>query len=94
MNLAIDAINANSNAISELNIDMGGIALQMTSDISEFDKIDLTNTKRILLGIISNVAYVSIDVNWIRIQFKASNATSLYSRIIYGGSPVQDWKQI
>lgn len=46
---------------------------------------------RILLGLIENTAYVSIDVNWIRIQFKSGSDKKLYYRVIYGNNESGEW---
>ena len=48
---------------------------------------------RILYGIINSAAYISFDVIWIRIQFKAA-ANSLSWRIVYGDSPIGEWTQL
>ena len=48
---------------------------------------------RILYGLISDTLYLSFDIIWIRIQFKA-NATGLFMRRIYGAGDVPNWVQI
>lgn len=75
-------------AINELNSNTS-----KTENISDFDSKYLTNRIRILYGIINNVAYISFDVIWIRIQFKAAT-NNLSWRIVYGNSEVGKWTQI
>lgn len=75
-------------AINELNSNTS-----KTENISDFDSKYLANRIRILYGIINNVAYISFDVIWIRIQFKAAT-NNLSWRIVYGDSEVGEWTQI
>lgn len=75
-------------ALNELNSNTS-----KTENISDFDSKYLANRIRILYGIINNVAYISFDVIWIRIQFKAAT-NNLSWRIVYGDSEVGEWTQI
>lgn len=75
-------------ALNELNSNTS-----KTGNISDFDSKYLTNRLRILYGIINNAAYISFDVIWIRIQFKATT-NNLSWRIVYGDSEVGEWTQI
>lgn len=76
-------------ALNELNSNVS-----ITQNISDFDSKYTTKGRlRILCGIISNVAYVSFDVVWIRIQFKAAT-NNLSWRIVYGDSPIGEWTQL
>ena len=67
----------------------------MTENIADFDSKYTTINKRlrILYGIIENGAYISFDVNWIRIQLK-SDTSNLFVRIVYGSSKIENWVQI
>lgn len=77
-------------AINELNSN-----ISTTQNISDFDSKHTTINAglRILYGIIENVAYISFDVIWIRIQFKA-DLSSLSWRIVYGNNGAGKWTQI
>ena len=74
---------------------MGGIAFRKAENISEIDESGLTNTCRILIGLFDKFGYVSVDVYWIRFQFKSdsSNTGIMQYRIIYGNS-VGEWIQL
>ena len=67
----------------------------MGENIADFDSKYTTENGRlrILYGIIENVAYISFDVNWIRIQLK-SDADYLFVRIVYGNNQIGNWLQI
>ena len=96
-----------ASSITQLNSDLSNIDSDMTSvnnrfsdfsfkkslSFDDFNKNLTSTTYRILYGVIDNTAYVSIDVSWIRIQFKAS-IDGLYSRNIYGSSPVPNWSAL
>lgn len=82
-------------AINELNSNTSKLYISMTKNIADFDsKYTTTNERlRILYGIIKNTAYISFDVNWIRIQLKA-DASNIFVRIVYGSSQIGNWVQI
>lgn len=82
-------------AINELNSNTSKLYISMTKNIADFDsKYTTTNERlRILYGIIENTAYISFDVNWIRIQLKA-DASNIFVRIVYGSSQIGNWVQI
>ena len=81
-------------AINELNSNLSKLYVSSTQNISDFDSKYTTNGRlRILYGIINSAAYISFDVIWIRIQFKAA-ANSLSWRIVYGDSPIGEWTQL
>lgn len=81
-------------AINELNSNLSKLYVSSTQNISDFDSKYTTNGRlRILYGIISNIAYISFDVIWIRIQFKAT-ADNFFWRIRYGDSPIGEWTQL
>lgn len=81
--------------INELNSNTSKLYISMTKNIADFDsKYTTTNERlRILYGIIENTAYISFDVNWIRIQLKA-DASNIFVRIVYGSSQIGNWVQI
>lgn len=81
-------------AINELDGNLSKLYVSSTQNISDFDSKYTTNGRlRILYGIINSAAYISFDVIWIRIQFKAA-ANSLSWRIVYGDSPIGEWTQL
>lgn len=82
-------------ALNELNSNTSKLYISMTGNIADFDSKYTTINKRlrILYGIIENDAYISFDVNWIRIQLK-SDASNLFVRIVYGSSKIENWVQI
>lgn len=81
-------------AINELNSNLSKLYVSSTQNISDFDSKYTTNGRlRILYGIINSAAYISFDVIWIRIQFKAAT-NSLSWRIVYGDSPIGEWTQL
>lgn len=81
--------------ILSLNSNTSKLYISMTKNIADFDsKYTTTNERlRILYGIIKNAAYISFDVNWIRIQLK-SDTSNLFVRIVYGSSQIENWVQI
>lgn len=82
-------------ALNELNSNTSKLYISMTENIADFDSKYTTINKRlrILYGIIENDAYISFDVNWIRIQLK-SDTSNLFVRIVYGSSQIENWVQI
>ena len=82
-------------ALNELNSNTSKLYISMTENIADFDSKYTTINKRlrILYGIIENDAYISFDVNWIRIQLK-SDTSNLFVRIVYGNSQIENWVQI
>lgn len=81
--------------ISAQNSNTSKLYISMTENIADFDSKYTTINKRlrILYGIIENDAYISFDVNWIRIQLK-SDTSNLFVRIVYGSSQIENWVQI
>lgn len=82
-------------AINELNSNTSKLYIAMSKNIADFNsKYTTANERlRILYGIIENAAYISFDVNWIRIQLKA-DASNIFVRIVYGGNQIGNWVQI
>lgn len=82
-------------ALNYLNGNTSRLYISMTKNIADFNsKYTTTNEKlRILYGIIEDIAYISFDVNWIRIQLKAG-ASNIFVRIVYGGNQIGNWVQI
>lgn len=82
-------------ALNELNSNTSKLYISMTKNIADFDsKYTTTNERlRILYGIIEDTAYISFDVNWIRIQLKA-DVSNIFVRIVYGSSQIGNWVQI
>lgn len=56
----------------------------------QIDENSLKNTYRIMYFMDASVSYISFDINWIRIQFKATGRDALHWRIIYGDT-VGSW---
>lgn len=82
-------------ALNYLNGNTSRLYISMTKNIADFNsKYTTTNERlRILYGIIEDTAYISFDVNWIRIQLKA-DASNIFVRIAYGGNQIGNWVQI
>lgn len=82
-------------ALNALNGNTSRLYISMTKNIADFNsKYTTTNERlRILYGIIEDTAYISFDVNWIRIQLKA-DASNIFVRIVYGGNQIENWVQI
>ena len=82
-------------ALNYLNGNTSRLYISMTKNIADFNsKYTTTNERlRILYGIIEDTAYISFDVNWIRIQLKA-DASNIFVRIVYGGNQIGNWVQI
>lgn len=79
----------NKTIIGAINALNGNIV--RTTNISDFST-DYENSKfRILYGLIENVAYISFDIFWIRIQLRGS-LNNIKMRCIYGDSPAPEWK--
>lgn len=75
-------------AINALNSD-----IVRTTNTSDFSTTYEESNFRILYGLIENVAYISFDIIWIRIQLRCS-LNNIEMRCIYGGSPAPEWKSI
>ena len=69
---------------------MGKYSFVESINIADYNQQGLSNTYRILYGLINYQAYLSIDINWIRIQF-CSVDTVLNWRIIYGRTDAGNW---
>lgn len=82
-------------ALNYLNGNTSRLYISMTKNIADFNsKYTTINERlRILYGIIEDIAYISFDVNWIRIQLKA-DANNIFVRIVYGGNQIGNWVQI
>ena len=82
-------------AINYLNGNTSKLYISKTKNIADFNsKYTTTNERlRILYGIIEDTAYISFDVNWIRIQLKA-DASNIFVRIVYGSNQIGNWVQI
>lgn len=82
-------------ALNYLNGNTSRLYISMTKNIADFNsKYTTTNERlRILYGIIEDTAYISFDVNWIRIQLKA-DASNIFVRIVYGSNQIGKWVQI
>lgn len=82
-------------ALNYLNGNTSRLYISMTKNIADFNsKYTTTNERlRILYGIIEDTAYISFDVNWIRIQLKA-DASNIFVRIVYGSNQIGNWVQI
>ena len=77
---AIIILSLNSNAVR-------------TTNISDFSTAYTDSKLRILYGLIENIAYISFDIIWIRIQLRCS-LNNIEMRCIYGGSPVLEWDSV
>lgn len=82
-------------ALNYLNGNTSRLYISMTKNIADFNsKYTTINERlRILYGIIEDIAYISFDINWIRIQLKA-DASNIFVRIVYGGNQIGNWVQI
>lgn len=82
-------------ALNYLNGNTSRLYISMTKNIADFNsKYTTVNERlRILYGIIEDTAYISFDVNWIRIQLKA-DAINIFVRIAYGGNQIGNWVRI
>ena len=56
----------------------------------QIDENSLKNTYRIMYFMDASASYISFDVNWIRIQFKATGRDAFGFRIIYGDT-IGNW---
>lgn len=81
--------------LSDFVLNTSKLYISMTKNIADSDSQYTTTNERlrILYGIIKNVAYISFDVNWIRIQLKA-DTSNIFVRIVYGSSQIGNWAQI
>lgn len=57
------------------------------------DELGLTNLKRIQFGLIDNEGYLSLDIGWIRFQFKTVGSSQVQCRVLYGNSTT-GWQSI
>lgn len=66
-----------------------------TSTLTDFDETSSGSARLVFTaGLISNTFYFSIDVSWIRLQFKVSSGGVVQIRTKYGSSNPSDWKTI
>lgn len=79
-------------ALNELNQKIAGLSTHYITSTSDLD-LASGGGLSILYGIISDSGYLSIDVDWIRLQFMI-NAAGIYTRFKYGSSAPSDWKLI
>lgn len=82
---------------NKLNSDLNDIAKKIgkytfieSHNMADYDQNGVGNVYRIMYGLFDNQAYISIDINWIRIQFCSFN-TQLKWRVIYGLSAIGSW---
>lgn len=78
------------------NVPIGYIGLISSGNYTDYDKTLTTGTYAITYGL-CNVAgvtwlYVSFDVNWIRMQFRAGSGV-IQGRVMYGGT-VGTWSTL
>ena len=45
-------------------------------------------------NILNNIAYISFDIGWIRVQFRASSNNYVACRMKYGNNSWSSWKNI
>ena len=72
---------------------IGRFSLETTDQVTNFDNM-IEGVYRILTGIIGNTGYVSIDFNWIRMQFRCNSDDTVQCRIIYGSHSAHAWVKI
>lgn len=80
--------------------DLGGLVVTEASSIDQINDAGHDTDPRLRIMYFYHhesgsytTAYISIDVQWIRFQFKASNATILQQRTIYGQS-IGTWRTL
>ena len=98
--MVLDARQANENIegtlaskIRDLNSDMGGATIRRTSNVLEFDGSLEGGSLQILWGLIDNIAYISFDLSWIRLQFRIQLDVVSF-RWKYGNTTIQPWKEL
>lgn len=78
-------------------IQCGFVALSnvvFSTDITDFDDKPTGNTGlRIVTGLVDNQAYISFDINWIRLQFRTQSSGVPQTRTIYGNT-IGTWRTI
>lgn len=64
-------------------------------EIQSIDDLDelAYNGLVICYGVVNNSGYLSIDINWIRLQFKI-DTSGIYTRFKFGNSSTTAWKNI
>lgn len=80
-------------ALNELNSNMGGATIRQTSNVAEFDGSLKGGSLQILWGLIDNVAYISFDISWIRLQFRIQLDVVSF-RWKYGNTIITSWKEL
>ena len=73
--------------------DLGGMTIVQATSVDQINENGIKNTYRIMYFMDASASYISFDVNWIRIQFKATGRDALHWRIIYGDT-VGSWYQL
>lgn len=80
--------------IEELERKTENIDITFSQDMNEYDgRVSFQEKLRLLYGIIENHAFISIDIVWVRIQFRASYEGISY-RVIFGSTEPTAWKEI
>ena len=72
---------------------MGGATIRRTSNVLEFDGSLEGGSLQILWGLIDNIAYISFDLSWIRLQFRIQLDVVSF-RWKYGNTTIQPWKEL
>lgn len=78
--------------LNTLNQKIPGLSTHYITSTSDLD-LASGGGLSILYGIIDDSGYLSIDVDWIRLQFMI-NTAGIYTRFKYGSSAPSDWKLI
>lgn len=84
-------INTNDQNIKK---QLNGWRFETTTNIADFNQVNVSNVNRVLIGIINLTGYISFDINWIRLQFQCTGDDAVYCRIIYGSHTSAKWIKI
>ena len=76
----------------ELNSNLLGTKIIKTSNVSDFDASTPDGNIQIVFGVIDNIAYISFDISWIRLQFRVQSNNVNY-RWKYGQTTIQSWRE-
>lgn len=90
MNL-YNVLNTNDQNIKK---QLNGWRFETTTNIADFNQVNVSNVNRVLIGIINLTGYISFDINWIRLQFQCTGDDAVYCRIIYGSHTSAKWIKI
>ena len=71
---------------------MLGTKIIKTSNVSDFDANAPDGNIQIVFGVIDNIAYISFDISWIRLQFRVQSNNVNY-RWKYGQTTIQSWRE-